>query len=282
MKMLRTVLAEAPLAWLLFAVPVAAVMHHLRPESALLVFVLACVAIVPLAGLLGARDGEAGCPLRRGPRRAPERDVRQRRRADHRDPGAAAGLRRLVKASITGSIIGNSLLVLGASLLYGGLKHDMPGLRRGGSAPPYDADDPGDLALPARPFPPPRRRLHHVAEEKSACGCSSCCSLSTAWACSSRGARTWRCIVGRGRGLMRSSTRLPRGAGASARRSSCWRRPPRRWLDERDPGRHGRTGGARLGMSEVFVGVIVVALIGNAAEHSTAVSWRRATAWTWR
>ena len=38
--MLRTVLAEAPLAWLLFAVPVAAVMHHLRPQSALLVFVL--------------------------------------------------------------------------------------------------------------------------------------------------------------------------------------------------------------------------------------------------
>ena len=28
-------------------------MHHARPESPLLVFVLACVAIVPLAGLLG-------------------------------------------------------------------------------------------------------------------------------------------------------------------------------------------------------------------------------------
>ena len=53
MRLVRSVLAEAPLAWLLFAVPLAAWMHHTRPESPLLVFVLACVAIVPLAGLLG-------------------------------------------------------------------------------------------------------------------------------------------------------------------------------------------------------------------------------------
>ena len=52
MRLVRSVLAEAPLAWLLFAVPLAAWMHHARPESPLLVFVLACVAIVPLAALL--------------------------------------------------------------------------------------------------------------------------------------------------------------------------------------------------------------------------------------
>ena len=50
MRTLRNVLAEAPLAWLLFAVPVAAWVHHARPDSPLLVFVLACVAIIPLAG----------------------------------------------------------------------------------------------------------------------------------------------------------------------------------------------------------------------------------------
>ena len=66
MKILRSVLAEAPLAWLLLAVPVTAIVHHLRPEAGLLGFVLACVAIVPLAGLLGlatekvsARTGDA-------------------------------------------------------------------------------------------------------------------------------------------------------------------------------------------------------------------------------
>ena len=65
MTTLRNVLAEAPLAPLLFAVPVAAWMHHARPDAPLLVFVLACIAIVPLAGLLdvatdklAARHGE--------------------------------------------------------------------------------------------------------------------------------------------------------------------------------------------------------------------------------
>jgi Ca2+:H+ antiporter len=47
MKTVRRVLAEAPLSWLLLAVPIAAWMHHARPDSPLLVFVLACVAIVP-------------------------------------------------------------------------------------------------------------------------------------------------------------------------------------------------------------------------------------------
>ena len=47
MKTVSRVLAEAPRSWLLLAVPIAAWMHHARPDSPLLVFVLACVAIVP-------------------------------------------------------------------------------------------------------------------------------------------------------------------------------------------------------------------------------------------
>ena len=51
---------------------------------------------------------------RRRRRRAAQRHVRQRRRADHRAGGAAdSGLYDVVKASLTGSIIGNVLLVLG-------------------------------------------------------------------------------------------------------------------------------------------------------------------------
>src|SRR3954462_11702932 len=66
MKALRGVLAEAPLVWLLLAIPATAWVHHARPDLPLLGFVLACVAIVPLAGLLGlateklaARVGDA-------------------------------------------------------------------------------------------------------------------------------------------------------------------------------------------------------------------------------
>ena len=37
-----------------------------------------------------------------------------------------------------------------------------------------------------------------------------------------------------------------------------------------------------VGISEFFVGVIVVAVVGNAAEHWVAVWSRRRTRWTWR
>ena len=41
-----------------------------------------------------------------------------------------AGLIEVVKASLTGSIIGNLLLVLGASVLVGGLRHGHPDVQR--------------------------------------------------------------------------------------------------------------------------------------------------------
>jgi hypothetical protein len=53
--------------------------------------------------------------------RLPQRHLRQRRRADHRVVALRNGHIELVKASITGSIIGNLLLVLGLSFFVGGL-----------------------------------------------------------------------------------------------------------------------------------------------------------------
>lgn len=123
MKTLRKVLAEAPLVWLLSAVPVTAWVHHARPEAALLGFVLACVAIIPLAGLLGlatekvaARVGDAvGGFLNATLGNAAELIIAI--------VALRAGLLDVVKASLTGSIIGNLLLVLGAAFLAGGLRH---------------------------------------------------------------------------------------------------------------------------------------------------------------
>ena len=109
------------MAWLLFAVPLAAWMHHARPESPLLVFVLACVAIVPLAGLLGvsteklaARVGEGiGGFLNATLGNAAELIIAL--------VALRAGMLDVVKASLVGSIIGNLMLVLGAAFLAGGL-----------------------------------------------------------------------------------------------------------------------------------------------------------------
>jgi Ca2+:H+ antiporter len=123
MKTLRNVLAEAPLAWLLVAVPAAVWVHHARPDSPLLGFVIACIAIVPLAGLLGlateklaTRVGEAiGGFLNATLGNAAELIIAL--------VALRAGMLDVVKASITGSIIGNLLLVLGAAFLAGGLRH---------------------------------------------------------------------------------------------------------------------------------------------------------------
>jgi len=123
MKTLRSVLAEAPLVWLLLAVPATAWVHHARPDSPLLGFVLACVAIIPLAGLLGlateklaARVGDAiGGFLNATLGNAAELIIAL--------VALRAGMLDVVKASITGSIIGNLLLVLGAAFLAGGLRY---------------------------------------------------------------------------------------------------------------------------------------------------------------
>ena len=123
MKALRSVLAEAPLAWLLIAVPVTAGVHYAMPHAALLGFILACIAIIPLAGLLGhateklaARVGDAiGGFLNATLGNAAELIIAL--------VALRAGMLDIVKASITGSIIGNLLLVLGAAFLFGGLRY---------------------------------------------------------------------------------------------------------------------------------------------------------------
>ena len=54
------------------------------------IFIVSCLAILPLAGLMGEAT-EQLAERRARPRRAAQRDVRQRRRADHRLHGAARG-----------------------------------------------------------------------------------------------------------------------------------------------------------------------------------------------
>src|SRR5580765_8169138 len=113
-----------PLYWLLLALPVAVVMEliHVPP---LWTFLASCVAIVPLAGLMGRATENLAETLGAG--------VGGLLNATF---GNAAELiiallilshgpemYPLVKATITGSIIGNALLVLGMAILFGGLSH---------------------------------------------------------------------------------------------------------------------------------------------------------------
>ncbi len=109
--------------WLLLFVPITIGLEILAPERHLLIFAASCLAILPLAGLLGrateqiaARMGEGiGGLLNATFGNAAELIIAL--------AALRAGLYDVVKASIAGSIVGNILLVLGAAMLAGGLRY---------------------------------------------------------------------------------------------------------------------------------------------------------------
>jgi Ca2+:H+ antiporter len=114
---------RTPIYWLIVFVPVVFVVEKLRPESYTLVFLLSVVAIVPLAGLLAratesvaAKTGDAiGGLLNATLGNLTELVIAI--------AALQAGLFDLVKASLAGAIVTNSLFMLGGAFLLGGLRH---------------------------------------------------------------------------------------------------------------------------------------------------------------
>jgi len=106
--------------WLLVFVPVA-ILAELLHGSALLVFAASALAVIPLAGLLG--EATEVLAEKTGPRVGGLLNATLGNAAELIITLFAirAGLLELVKASIIGSILGNLLLVLGMSVLAGGL-----------------------------------------------------------------------------------------------------------------------------------------------------------------
>src|SRR4051812_34761445 len=107
---------------LLLFVP-AAIGAELAHASPVLVFILSALAIVPLSGFLGRATEEIA--VHTGPTVGGLLNATLGNLAELIIATLAlrAGLVDLVKASITGSILGNLLLVLGAAQLAGGLRY---------------------------------------------------------------------------------------------------------------------------------------------------------------
>ena len=116
-------LRHNPLLWLLIFVPAVLAGERLRPEAHTLLFVLSVLAIVPLAALLSeatswvaAKTGDAvGGLLNATLGTLTELVIAV--------TALRAGEYVLVKASVAGAIVANSLFIVGASFLLGGLKH---------------------------------------------------------------------------------------------------------------------------------------------------------------
>jgi Ca2+:H+ antiporter len=125
MKQLFKEIADNPLLWALAFVPVVFVVEKVAPESHTLLFILSVCAIIPLAAMLSlatesvaARTGDAvGGLLNATLGNLTELVIAL--------AALRAGQYTLVKASVAGTIVANTLFVLGASFLLGGLKHHL-------------------------------------------------------------------------------------------------------------------------------------------------------------
>jgi Ca2+:H+ antiporter len=133
MHLLLKEIRRNPLLWLLAFVPVVFIAEHLRPGEPTLLFFLSVFAIVPLAALLShatesvaAKTGDAvGGLLNATLGNLTELVIAF--------AALRAGEYMLVKASIAGAIVTNTLFMLGASLLLGGLKHHTQEFNRAGA-----------------------------------------------------------------------------------------------------------------------------------------------------
>ena len=121
--MARLLAKENWLLLLLVFIPVALVLEYVVHASALAIFLTSSAAIIPLAALMGRATEELAERLGEGVGGLLNATFGNAAELIIAIVALRAGLVDLVKASITGSIIGNILLVFGASALWGGVKY---------------------------------------------------------------------------------------------------------------------------------------------------------------
>jgi Ca2+:H+ antiporter len=277
------------LDWLLVFLPVAVAVEYFAPRLHILVFFSAAAAIIPLAGWLGratehlAERAGAGVGALLNATFGNAAELIIGLMALHH------GLRGVVKASLTGSILGNVLLVLGAAALAGGLRFHHQRFNRSGARSQATM-----LILAAIALIMPAAYDHLVGlrgkalEGKMSLAisfvllavyvCSLVFSLRTHKQLFDGGTSEASEAENKKSGAKREGPESEEGAGWSVGRSLgvlAGATALVAWMSEILVGAVGETA-KELGMTELFVGLFVVAIVGNAAEHSTAVLMARA------
>jgi Ca2+:H+ antiporter len=234
--------------------------------SPTIVFWSAALAVIPLAGILGEATEELAAHT--GPKLSGFLNGTLGNAAELIITIFAIkeGLLDLVKASITGSILGNLLLVLGLSILLGGVRHGVQKFDRTQASVNATMLF---LALIALGIP---SLFSHSIEETNHAGVEYL-SLGTAsvmiliYALSVVFSFQW----GVEPGLAHETHQV---TGWSVRKAVVVLLASTAliaWLSEILVGTVEHTTHA-LGLSEFFVGIIIVPLIGNVAEHLVAVT----------
>jgi Ca2+:H+ antiporter len=268
---LITEIRRNPMLWLLAFVPVALVAARLMPAAHSLLFVLSVLAIAPLAALLShatesiaEKTGDtAGGLVNATLGNLTELVIAV--------AALNAGEYMLVKGAIAGAIVTNTLFMLGASFLLGGLKHHVQDYNRASGR--LDA---ALLLLAAIALLVPSA----VADAEAVTGAAEIQKLSVSLAV--------LLMVGYGLGLL-FSLGTHREIFASVERAEAVEPPwPLRlalgtlvvvtvlvaFLSEIFV-ESVQKAAETFGMSPAFVGFIVVALVGAAAEMAVAFSAAR-------
>ncbi len=257
------------LNWLLIFVPLAIGFQFLKPDAHSIIFITACLAIVPLAGWLGRATEQLAHHTGEGVGGLLNATFGNAAELIIAILALRKGLYPVVKASLTGSIIGNILLVLGAAAVAGGLRHTEQKFNETAARAQSTL-----LLLAAIGFimpaafhylvgPGERVREHDLSLQISlvllvAYGAHLLFSLGTHKKLFEGESEPEAGETGEHWSLRNSLLVL---VGATALTA---------WVSEILVG-SVEEAAAAFGMTNVFVGVIVVAVIGNAAEHSTAV-----------
>ena len=258
------------LLWLLALVPVLFAAKAFKPEAHALLFVLSVLAIVPLAALLShatesvaAKTGDTiGGLLNATLGNLTELIIAL--------TALRAGQYVLVKASIAGAIVTNTLFMLGVSLLLGGLKHHVQEYNRNNARLQAGLLFLATIALlipsvlaeadPATPEVHPDAEPGAVrAAHRFICVGNAVLAQDTSRIFWRR--QTWR----ERRSIVADGTRFEH----SGRRDRACR------TRERGVRRIRTARGEAFGMTPAFVGFIIVALVGGAAEMVSAFSGAR-------
>jgi len=268
------------LNWLLIFLPVAVAVHYVPAwKNETLLFVLSALAIVPLAGLMGEATEQLSHRLGAGIGGLLNASFGNAAEMIIALMALKAGLIDVVKASITGSIIGNLLLVLGASIFCGGLRHPRQKFNK-------TAVRASCTALMLAAFALVIPTVFHVAADKHPGNWTPAAELNLSVAIAvvlllSYVALLVFSLVTH-RDLFTGEEDHAQPVAEKQAAGEVW--PVSKavgylivatglvaWMSEFLV---GAVEAARVsfGMTETFVGVIVIAIVGNAAEHSTAVT----------
>lgn len=260
------------LDWLLVFVPVAALLELIASGSQVLIFCAACLAIIPLAGWMGRATGHLASHTGEGIGGLLNATFGNAAELIIGLMALRAGLYDVVKASLTGSIIGNVLLVMGAAFSLGGLKYKVQHFHEGGARIQATMMTLASIALvlPAA--------FHHLGGAEAQTremdlSFEIALVLLVTYALGLIFTLKTHKHFFAGLSSGGEDESESQHGGWSAGKSLIALAVSTSlvaWMSELLVG-SVEVAAHTLGLSELFVGIVVVAIIGNAAEHSTAV-----------